>query len=819
MFRELRPTLRRLGRQPGFTVVALLTLAVGIGLNTALFSTVQGVLLEPLPYDDPDRVVRLLGTHQRLGVDRGTLSYPNFADVRERLAEEAPAESRVFEAMSAYDEWTPSLTGQGGPERLNAAAVNASFFDVLGVEPAVGRFFRPGEDEPGDTRLVVLSHGFWQSRFAGDPEVTGKTLRLDGALYEIVGVTRSDFEDPRLSGASFGRPVLWAVRTDFPRGEDFRSGRSFTAIARLAPGVSTERAQGEVDAVMASLEESFPEHNAERRMLLRPLKEDMVAPLRPALLTLLAATGLVLLIACANLANLFLARTAGRGREVAVRAALGASRSRLVGQLLTESLLLSLAGGAAGLVLAFWATDLLTALGGSGLTRVEHIGVSLPVLGFTCGISVLTGAVSGLLPALRGAGTPPHRALAAGGGRTATEGRESRRLRGTLVAAQVALAAVLLVGAGLLVKSLWGLTRVDPGIETEGVLTFGIHVSPERWPEPEDLTRFYDRLETELTALPGVETVGAVQILPLSGSFNGMRFTLSDRPEPAAGAGWSAETRATTPGFFRALGIPVLRGRGLSARDSADAAPVAVINRTFAERFWPDGDPLGHRVRIGDAEWKIVGVVGDVHQFGLDLAPEASLYLPHPQAHQTWMRRRATVVVRAARVSEVLDLVPAIRRTAAELDDAMPLTDVRPMEQVVASTLAAPRFRTWLFGSFALVALLLGALGIYGVVSYTVAQRTHEVGIRMTLGARVSQILEMLLRQGMVPVLAGLAVGVLAALALGGVLSRFLYGVTPRDPWVLSAGPLLLLLVGLLACWLPARRAARVQPVVALRAE
>ena len=817
MFRELRPTLRRLARQPGFTLVALLTLAVGIGLNTALFSTVHGVLLEPLPYDDPDRVVRLLGTHARSGVGRGTLSYPNFADVREQLGEEAPAEDRIFEAMAAYDEWTPTLTRRGEPERLNAAEVNASFFDVLGVEPTLGRFFRPGEDDPGAAPVVVLSHGFWQSRIAGDPEVTGKTLRLEGVPYGIVGVTAPDFEDPRLSGASFGRPVLWAVRTDFPRSEDFRSGRSFTAIARRAPGVSLERAQAEVDAVMASLEEAFPEDNAQRGLLLRPLKEDIVAPLRPALLTLLAATGLVLLIACANLANLFLARAAGRGREVAVRAALGASRPRLIAQLLTESLVLSLTGGAAGLVLAFWATDLLTALGGSGLTRVEHIGVSLPVLGFTFGISVLTGVVSGLIPAFRGAGTPPHRALAAGGGRTASEGRESRRLRGALVAAQVALAAVLLVGAGLLVKSLWSLTRVDPGIETEGVLTFGIHVSPERWPEAEDLTRFYGRLETELAAVPGVEAVGAVQILPLSGSFNGMRFTLSDRPEPSAGAGWSAETRAVTPGFFRAFGIPVLRGRGLSERDTADAAPVAVINRTFAERFWPDGDPLGHRVRINDHEWEIVGVVGDVHQFGLDLAPEASLYLPHPQAHQTWMRRRATVVVRTE--GDPLDPVPAVRRTVAGLDDAIPLTDIRPMERVVASTLAAPRFRTLLFGTFAAVALLLGALGIYGVVSYTVARRTHEVGIRMTLGARMGQILEMLLRQGMAPVLAGLVVGVLAAPALGGVLSGFLYGVTPRDPWVLALGPLVLLAVALLACWLPARRAARVEPVVALREE
>jgi len=817
MFRQLRPILRRLARQPGLAVVAVLTLAVGIGLNTALFSTVHGVLLQPLPYEDPDRLVRLLGTHLRSGVGRGTLSYPNFADVRERLGEEAPAGQRAFEAMAAYDEWSATLTGHGEPQRLNAAAVNASFFDVLGIEPAAGRFFRPEEEEPSDARVVVLSHGFWQRRFAGGTDAVGETLRLDGERHRIVGVTPPDFEDPQLSGTSFGRPVLWRVGGEFPRSENFRSGRSFTAIARLAPGVSLEQAQAEVDAVMAALEEAFPEDNAERRMLLRPLKEDLVASLRPALLTLLAATGLVLLIACANLANLFLARATGRGRELAVRAALGASRWGLVRQLLAESLVLSLTGGAAGLVLAFWLTDVLTALGGSGLTRTEHIGVSLPVLAFTFGISVLTGVAAGLIPALHSAATPPRQALTAGGSRTAREGRESRQLRRALVAVQVALAALLVVGAGLLVKSLWTLTRVDPGIETEGVLTFGIHLSPERWPEAEDLSRFHRRLAAELGALPGVKAVGAIQILPLSGSFNGMGFTLSDRPEPRAGAGWSAETRAATPGFFDAFGIPVLHGRGLSERDTADAAPVAVINRTFAERFWPDGDPLGHRVRVNESEWEIVGVVGDVHQFGLDLAPRASLYLPHPQAHQSWMRRRATVVVRAD--GDPLELVPAVRRTVAGLDDAMPLTDVRTMDQVLASTLQAPRFRTWLFGTFAVVALLLGALGIYAVVSYTVARRSHEVGIRMALGARMSQIVEMLLRQGMAPVFAGLAAGVVSALAVGGVLSGFLYGVTPRDPWVLSAGPLLLLAVALLACWLPARRAARVEPAMALREE
>ncbi|MGH2779879.1 MAG: ABC transporter permease, partial [Thermoleophilaceae bacterium] len=607
------------------------------------------------------------------------------------------------------------------------------------------------------------------------------------------------------------QPEIWRVSPSY-FAEMGRGGRSFMVIARLGPNVPLERAQAEVDAVTRRLQAAYPEPNAKRGATLVPIEDEIVGSVRPALLILLAAVGLVLLIACANVANLLFARATGQRREIAVRSALGASRGRIVRQLLTESALLALIGGAAGVGLAWWGTDLLLAFGGAELPRANGIGVDEWVLAFAAVVSVLTGILFGIAPALlmSRAGLQP----------TLKEGDAGRGLlRKGLVAGQVALAVVVLVGAGLLIRSLWNLTRVDPGLQPARVLTLETQLaSSERYEEVESVTRLYSRLLERVAALPGVRSAEAVDLLPMSGNFNGLGFAIEGRPEPAPGEMPSAEARAVTPGYFRTLGIPLVRGRGITPTDDREGPPVVVINEVMARRHWPGEDPLGARLTRGDeGSWEIVGVVGDVREFRLGEEPVPAMYFPYAQAPE-WMQLTSRfLVIRSA--SDPLALAPAIREAVRAVEPTMVIHDVRTMDHVIAGTVAQPRFRTLLLALFAAVAAILGAVGIYGVVAHGVARRTHELAIRKALGARRDQIAGMVIRQGMIPVLAGLAIGTVGALAAGRVLASLLFEIGPADPLTFVAVAAVLLIAGLAASYVPARRATRVDPMIALRSE
>ena len=799
---DVRFALRSLLRAPAFTAVAVLTLALGIGANTTIYSVVREVLLRPLPYEAPDRLVRILGAGGE-SVSRSPVSYPNFLDWRER--------SRAFSSMAAYDEWQATFRGDGEPLRADGASVSASFFDVLGVQPALGRFFLPGEDD-GTARALVLEHGFWRDRFGADPAAVGSEVALNGLTYTIVGVTRADFEDPGLGGSSFEAPRFWRASPAY-FAEASRGSRSYAAVARLAPDATLATARAEMDAIMAALRAEHPEDNADKAVVVVPLQETIVGGTRTALLILMGAVGLVLLIACANVANLLLTRATGRSRELAVRAALGASRGRVVTQLLVESVVLALLGGAAGVALASLATDLIGVLAAAQVPRLDGVELDGGVLIFTLALSLATGVLFGLLPALHAVRTHGAGGLREGARGSSASVRQ-RRLRAALVSAEVALSVVLLVGAGLLVRSLQELQSVDPGVQVEGLLTFRVQSSDDM--EVADFTPFHRALMDNLARLPGVTSAAAVDILPMSGSFNGMPFRILGRPEPAPGQAPGGEYRAVSPDWFETAGTGIVRGRAFGPMDGEDGAAVAIISQSLARQVFPSEDPLTQRIEYNDGRGPraIVGIAADVHQFGLDQAPEPTVYIPLEQAF-TWTRDGVTVALRTT--VPPLSLARAARAIVHEVNPRVPVDQVRTMEGVVGATLAESRFRTLLLGAFAALAFLLGALGIYGVVAYGVAQRRGELAVRLALGAHPGEVVRLVLRQGLRPVLVGLALGLPAALGAVRLLRSLLYGITTTDPATWMAVPALLLCVGALACWVPARRAGRVDPAGALR--
>jgi putative ABC transport system permease protein len=809
---DIRYGLRMLIKAPSVSIVATIALALGIGANTAIFSVVNAVLLRPLPYPNSEALMSVFEMDQTRGLLRGSYSYPNFFDLRDQ--------NHVFEHAAAYHDSDFIMTGRGAPVRIQGAVATADLFSVLGVKPIAGRGFLPDEDKPTETgRVVVLSEGLFASRFNSDLAVLNHPITLNGKAYTVVGIMPHGFEFPIQN-----EPVeLWTTISDEASGKtpitSQRGAHFLRVIARLKPGISETQAQAEISAIAGRLEQQYPDTNTHKGFRVESALKALVGDIRPALLILLGAVACVLLIACANVANLLLARAMTRHKEMAVRAALGASRLRVVRQLLTESVLLSLTGGLLGLGLAVWWSDLLIALGKKDIPRAIQVGLDWRVLGFTLGVSLLTGLVFGLVPALQLSKTELTESLKEGRG--AGAGARRNRVRGVLVVAELAIAVVLLVGAGLLIQSLWRLQHVSSGLEPENILTLNVSLPEARYPT-EKQARFYSDLLTRVRALPGVQSASAVSPLPLSGDRFIISFQIDGRPvspkdEP------SADVFVNEPGYFRTMGIPLIRGRDFEIRDEHKSTPVAIVNESFAKQFFPGEEAVGKRIIPGLSTWdddddsddvrEIVGVVADIRNRALSTEPKPAYYVPQSQVPFSQL----TVVAKTAGDPHLI--ASSVNREVSKMDPELPVFGVRTMEEYIAASVAAPRFNTTLLSIFAAVALVLTIIGLYGVMSYSVAQRTNEIGIRMALGAQTRDVLGLIVKQGVRMVLIGLALGTLGALVLTRLLSALLFGVTAKDPVTFIAILGLLSLVALLACYLPAWRATKVDPLEALRCE
>src|SRR5499426_305746 len=800
---DLHYGARMLLKSPGFTLISIITLALGIGANTAIFSVVDAVLLRPLQFPEPDRLVQLFYENHGANSFWGTLSRPNFEDCKHQ--------SRLIESLAAYGDRTQNLTGSGEPERVSLAAVSADFFKVLKVEPVLGRGFLPEEDKPDAPRVVVLSYGFWQRRFGADPQIVGKTITLDGYSYTIIGVMPREAQWP--SNSQFWR--LLSVEVAYSRMG--RGAQFLKVIGRLKPGASWQQAQAEMDTISGGLAKQYPDTNTGWSMAVVPFMEVIVGPIRPTLLTLLGTVGIVLLIACANVAGLLLARAASREKEVAIRAAVGASRWRLAQQLLTESMLLAIVGGALALLLARWATRALIALS-VGIPRVKEIGVDHRVLGFTIVISLGAGLVFGLLPALQISKPNLNESLKEGGRGAAGVGRH--RLRSLLVVSEVALSLILLVGAGLMIKSLWRLLAVDPGFAPDGVLNAPLLLNSPRYSQAAEQAAFSAHLVRELSALPEVESVGIIANRPFSSTYNLFAFDVEGRPPLPVGQSISAENNSPTPDYFRTMRIPLLKGRVFTDEDTGQSPAVVVISETMARRYWPGEDPLGQQITVSDGgpnPRQIVGVVGDVKQEGLEAAGMIPMmYVPFMQSPRGFMN----LMVRSS--GDVANLTAAVRSRIHELDRDMPVDGVITMSQLVLDSLATRRFSTLLLAIFAGLALVLAIVGVYGVVSYAVQQRRREIGLRIALGAQSSDVLRMVVGQSMRPAVAGVVIGTPSALAVAKLMTSFsdtLFDVTLADWPIFVMIPLLLLAVAVIPCLSLARRATKIDPLLALRCE
>jgi putative ABC transport system permease protein len=804
LWKDLRFGVRTLLRSPAVTALALLTLALGIGANTAIFSVVSGVLLEPLAFPRPDELVVVIDSAPKLGFPQFGASPPNFKDWREQ--------NQVFSSLDAMARGRFTLTAKGAqPQAVAGAEVTGDFFRTLGVRPHLGRLLAPADDRPGGERVAVLSHELWHRRFGGDPGIVNRRITIDGRAHTVVGVAPPALKFPRQS-------ELWVpLALDFSKSS--RGAHYLSVVGRLKPGVSLERAQADLSAIARRLELQYPAQNTDWGVVLTRLRDVMVRDIRPALTMLQRAVWVVLLIACANVANLLLARMGSREREIAVRTALGAGRLRLARQIIAESVILFAAGGALGLLVALWGTRTLIALNPDAIPRAEGIGIDARVLVYTLLISVATGVVFGLVPALSAIGGRLSGALKEGG-RAMAGGRRGNLVRDVLVIGEVALALMLLVGAGLLIQSFARLQSVDPGFKPRGVITAQVSLPAVKYPDDPRQAVFFQHALERIRSLPGVQHAASIYPLPLSsGSGFQLSFVVAGRPVPKPGEEQSAHVRFISPDYFRTMEIPALKGRAFTEQDGIDDQRVAVVNREMASRIWPGADPLGQRLTFGDptqptAKWMtVVGVVGDVRGSNLGNESEMELYCSQYQNPSS----EAALVVRTA--ADPLSLVAPIRRALQEIDGDLPLDKVQTMEQVVSSSLAQNRVKTVLLGIFAALALVLAAVGVYGLVSFSVAQRTHEIGIRIALGARRVEVLEMIIRQGMKLIAIGLAVGLGGAFASSRLLADQVYKVSVVDPLTYIGVPVVLTAVALLANWLPARRATRVDPLAALRSE
>jgi len=812
LVQDLRYALRQLRKAPGFSTVAGLTLALGIGANTAIFSVVNGVLLRPLAFRDPSRLVRVWHVPPKKsfpGMTTFAVSAANYLDWQKQ--------NHVFEDMAIYTYHGFTLTGIDRPEQVDAGAVSSSFFATLGVQPMLGRVFSAQEDRFGQASVLVLSDRFWREHCGSNPGIVGHNINLDGRSFLVAGVMPPSFRFPDF--AQVWTPLAWTDQEREVRGE-----HHYVVIARLAPGVSVNQAQAEMSTISSRLEQSYPEQDRGWGAVVVPLHDDLVGDVRPALLVLLGAVAFILLIACVNVANLALAKTFSRQKEIAIRGALGASSARVLRQILAETVLLAFAGGVIGLAYAHFGVRLITAFLADKLPRLVEIGLDLKVLGFTALVCLLTGILAGLVPAVRLTRADLNQALKQGLGRTDSDS-SGHRTRSILVVAEVALSLVLLFGAGLMIRSFQQLQRVNPGFDPHGVLTMTLSVARAKFPSPSEQVRFFERVLERVRALPGVESSGVIDDIPLNGNGSHQPIAIEGRPVVSLSDQPEVDVRLISTGYFAALRIPLLRGRDFDSADVAGRPGVILVSESMARQFWPGEDPIGKRLTMTffpDVVRQVVGVVGDVKLDGLDQKrPSAILYMPLDQvsapATGGWNSFPMTLVVRST--TNPTSIVSAASNAVHAVDREIPLRDMITMENLVANSISQPRFDMLLLGAFGGLALLLAAIGIYSVLSYGVKRRVQEIGIRLALGAGVRDVLRMVLVGGLKPTLLGVAVGMAGALALGRLLSSLLYSVKPTDPVTFLAVATLLLASALLASIIPAYRATKVDPLVALRYE
>ena len=800
---DIRYALRNLLRRPAFTLIAVVTLALGIGANTAIFSAINALLLKPLPFPQLDRVVAIWDNLPSRGLMHNEVAVANYLDWQ--------SQSQSFEQLALYRWWSANLTGIDTPERIQGFLITANYLDAIGIKPILGRNFLPEENQPGKDAVAIITHSLWQQRFGGDPNIVNKTITINSVVRTVVGVMPERFNFPK--GADVYAPL--AMTPELMRN---RGSHSYYVIGRLKSGASIESAQAEIDNINARLEQQFPETNKGWGATVFPIVADTVRTYDTALWVMMGAVAFVLLIACANVANLMLARATGRQKEIAVRTALGASRWRIVRQLLTESVIVALIGGALGVLVGFWAVDALRAANPADAAKYApgwyQLGINPTVLFFTLGLSVVSGIVFGLAPALQMSKPNLNDSLKEGGRQT---GGSSHRLRSSLVVFEVALSLVLLVGAGLLVRSFLSLLRTDPGFNPDNVLTMNLVLPVAKYKDRPARAAFYHDLVQRVKVQPGVQSAALVNYLPLGGANSSDSYLVEGEPEPAPGQEHDGRYRVATPDYFRSMDISVLRGRGFTEHDKADTVRVVVVNETLARKHWPGQDPLGRRIRfygpLDEAPWmEVVGVVKDVkHELDNPVTPE--YYLPHAQ--DPW---NAMVLVARTSVDPAL-LSGALRQQVWAIDKDQPVFDLRTMREVRSMSVALYSFSSVMLGIFASIALVLAAIGIYGVMAFAVTQRTQEIGIRMALGARTADVLKLVVRHGMKLALIGIVIGLAGSWALTRFLKQLLFGVEATDLLTFSLVSLCLLVAAFVACYLPARRATKVDPMVALRYE
>jgi putative ABC transport system permease protein len=802
---DLRQSARILLKRPGFSLIVLLTLALGIGANTAIFSVVNAVLLRPMPYRDSDRLVTL-STHMKEGL-LGNTGYATLADWRER--------SRSFEQLVAIRSWGGTLTGQGEPEVVRGLRVSADYFKMLGVSSMIGRDFRPEDDRPSTRFVVVIGQSLWQRRFNSDPQVIGRQLILSDVAFTIVGVMPPEFSDLLAANFYEGAEIWGPLGYDLTQPFACRNCQHLKAIARLKPDVTLEQARAEMSGIMKVMAQDHPKIYATPQLLIARLQDQFTAALRPALYLLLGAVGLVLLIACANIANLLLARASERSKEMAIRLALGAGQWRVVRQLLVESLLLAFLGSSFGLLLALWGTRLLIGLSPAKMLQLQPVSIDARVLLFTLLISLLTGLLFGLAPAWQASRQDMQLALKESS--KSSSGKKQQRLRESCVVIEIVFAMVLLVGAGLLMRSLVQVLETKPGFESRNLLTLVVPAaSAKKYKDDAQVRDFYQEVIRKIEALPGVEAAGIVSNLPFGGNMDMSGFHIEEKPLANPAEAPSAERYGVSPDYLRAMGIPLLRGRGVTAEDRATTPLVVLINQTAAQRLWPNEDPLGKRIRLGganDSLRSIIGIVGDVNHYDLETAPDLQAYVPHAQ----WTDSNMLLVLRTS--IEPGALTGPVRAAIHAIDPDAPLYKISTMRELISTSTAQRRFTLLLLAVFAAVALLMAAVGLYGVMAYNVTQRTREIGIRIALGAQSTDVQRLIIGRGVKLVLIGVALGSVAALGLTQLMTKLLFEVRATDPLTFVGIALLLVLVAMLACWLSSRRVTKINPVIALRYE